>query len=95
MSLSSLLFYKAFCKLGASSGVLPPRYYEGTNSTCPQRGLIIPKGIHRDNGKEAGSYYLGFRVEVLYWDNGTENGNYYLGFTGFPILIRSTLLGSP
>ena len=34
-------------------------------------------GLFRDNGKENGNYYLGFRVEGLgFGDNRKENGNY-------------------
>ena len=42
--------------------------------------LWLYKGLYRDNGKENGNYYLGFRVLGLYRDNGKENGSYYLGF---------------
>ena len=38
-------------------------------------------GLIRDNGKEAGNYYIiiGYMLGI-YWDNGKENGNYYSGF---------------
>ena len=37
----------------------PPRDYQDEIQVGVKRGL---EGLYRDNGKENGSYYLGFRV---------------------------------
>ena len=57
----------------------------GGYNLSPNKRLVL--GSYRDNGKEAGNYYFGFRVQGLYWgnigvilglfrDNEKDNGSY-------------------